>query len=137
MIQKLEKIKTKQFPLLYHQCAKSEFNTLEIKDLSQKLCLLVSLFIPYKYKGSFHPNYQKAIKGYYLNNEKFIRFDHSGKSYYLPQKKEWGIHPSENENWTDFKGIEKEMDISIKEKQALLCWQKSADSYLVFFIVWW
>jgi hypothetical protein len=137
LIQKLEKLKTKQFPLLYHECGKSKFNKIEIKDVSQNLCLLVSLFIPYKYKSSFNPVYQKAIKGYYLNLETFTNFDHSRKAYYLPQKKEWGMNPSENETWADFNGIEKDMNTSIKEKQALLCWQKHNDSYLAFFIVWW
>lgn len=135
--EKLEKVKNKQFPLLYHNSAKSKFNEIEIGEASQALCLLVSLFIPYEYRGSFSSIYEKAIKGYYLNIEKFISFDHSEKNYYLPSKKEWGMTPSENENWTDFNGIEKYINTSIKEKQAPLCWQKYKDSYLAFFIVWW
>jgi hypothetical protein len=51
MIQeKLEKLKTKQFPLLYHKLAKSKFTTVAIDQVSQALCLLV-LFIPYEYRG--------------------------------------------------------------------------------------
>jgi hypothetical protein len=135
--EKLEKLKRKQFPLLYHNCAKSKFNNIKIDEVSQALCLLVSLFIPYEYKADFSPIYKKAIKGYYLNMETFISFDHSVRSYYIPLKKEWGMDPSENEIWTDFNGIEKNINTSIKEKQATLCWQKYKDSYLAFFIVWW
>ncbi len=135
--EKLDKLKNKQFPLLYHNSAKSRFDKIEIKDVSQQLCLLVSLFIPYKYKANFPPIYQKAIKGYYLNIEDFIRLDHSGKAYYLPQKKEWGIEPSENETWIDFNRVKENINKSIKEKQALLCWQKHNKSYSAFFIVWW
>jgi hypothetical protein len=61
--EKLEKLKTKQFPLLYDNCTKSTFDTIAIDEVSQALCLLVSLFIPYEYKGSFSPIYEKAIKG--------------------------------------------------------------------------
>ena len=135
--EKLEKLKRKQFPLLYHNCAKSTFDNIEIEKASQALCLLVSLFIPYGYKAKFSPIYEKAIKGYYLNIETFISFDHSAKTYYIPLKKEWGMDPSENEVWTDFKGVETHIKASIKEKQSPLCWQKYKDTYVVFFIVWW
>ena len=134
---KLEKLKRKQFPLLYHACAKSQFKNIEIDEVSQALCLLVSLFIPYEYKAHFSPMYEKAIKGYYVNMETFTRFDHSAKTYYIPSKKEWGMDPSENESWTDFNGIKKNIDTRIEEKQAPLCWQKHKDSYVAFFIVWW
>lgn len=135
--EKLEKLKRKQFPLLYHKRTKSKFDDIEIDNVYQALCLLVSLFIPYKYKASFSPSYEKAIKGYYLNLETFTSLDNSAKAYHLPSKKEWGMAPSENEIWTDFKGVEKYINRSIKEKQAPLCWQKYKDSYLAFFIVWW
>jgi hypothetical protein len=135
--EKLEKLKTKQFPLLHHKLTKSQFNTIEIDNVSQALCLLVSLYIPYEYKAIFNPIYKKAIKGYYVNMETFISHDNLAKTYYIPSKKEWGIDPSENENWTDFKGVENQINKSIVEKQALLCWQKHKETYLAFFIVWW
>ena len=112
-------------------------NTIEIKEVSQVLCLLVSLYIPYKYKTSLNPVYNKAIKGYYLNLETFTNLDHSEKKYYVPSKKEWGMDSSENENWTDFNGIEKYLNTSMEEKQSPLCWQKHNDTYITFFIVWW
>lgn len=135
--EKLEKTKSKQFPLLYHHVAKETFNTIEIDEVSQVLCLLVSLFVPYEYKGSLSPFYEKAIKGYYLKFESFMYLDNSEKAYYLPTKKEWGMEPSENETWTELSGVKREINTSMKESQALLCWQKYKDTYLAFFIVWW
>ena len=135
--EKLAKLKRKQFPLLYHQAAKSNFADIEIEDVSQVLCLLVSLFIPYQYKASFSPIYEKAIKGYYLDFDTFTSLDNSAKNYYIPSKKEWGMEPSENEIWTNFKGVEKYIHTRINETQASLCWQKYKDSYSTFFIVWW
>ena len=135
--EKLEKLKIKQFPLLYHQLTKSKFTTVVIDEVSQALCLLVSLFIPYEYKGNFSPNYEKAVKGYYVSLETFMSLDHPSKTYYIPSKKEWGMDPSENEIWTHFDGVEKQITTSIQEKQALLCWQKHKDSYSTFFIIWW
>ena len=135
--EKLDKLKTKQFPLLYHNCTKLKLHTIEINEVSQALCLLVSLFIPYQYKANFNPIYQKAIKGYYLNFETFMQLDNLEKNYYIPTKKEWGMEPSENKIWTDFNSVVEQIKISIEEKQAVLSWEKHNDSYLSFFIVWW
>ncbi|HUH73720.1 MAG TPA: DUF1853 family protein [Chitinophagales bacterium] len=135
--EKLDKLKNKQFPLLYSNPAKLKLNEIEIKELTQELCFLVSLFIPYEYKTSISLVYQKAIKGYYLNIEKLMDIDHSEKYYYIPLKKEWGISPSENETWRDFNDIKNQVINCIQEKQSLLCWQKYKDTYSAFFIVWW
>jgi hypothetical protein len=117
--------------------SESMFDNIELEEVSQALCLLVSLFIPYQYKGSLSPIYEKAIKGYYLNFETFLSFNHSEKSYCIPPKKEWGMDPAENEVWTDFEGVKKYLNTSIEEQQAPLCWQKYGAAYLAFFIVWW
>lgn len=135
--EKLDKIRNKQFPLLYHRAAQSQFDQIEINKVSQKLCLLVSLFIPYQYKADFSMAYQKAIKGYYLNRTTFNQLDHAQKTYYLPPKNEWGIDPAENETWMSFDTIKEGIAKSMAEKRALLCWQKQEDSYSAFFIVWW
>ncbi len=133
----LEKLKRKQFPLLYHKAAKSKLKNIEINELSQAVYLMANLFIPYEYKASFEPAYTQAIKGYYLNMDRLISLDNSTKSYYIPSKKEWGMDPAENETWTDFNGVEAGIRASMTEERAVLCWQKCDDSYSAFFIVWW
>jgi len=137
LIEKLEKLKTKQFPLLYHDGTRSTLSDIDIDDVSQALCLLVSLFVPYEYKLNFSPAYTNAIEGYYINFDTFINLDHSQKTYYLPTKKEWGMDPSENEIWEGFSAVERGITNSLQEKQALLCWQKHGEEYSTLFIVWW
>jgi hypothetical protein len=135
--EKLDKLKSKQLPLLYDNCAKAKFNDIVIDEVSQAICFCVSLFIPYEYKGEFSPIYKNAIKGYYLNLETFTDLDHSSNEYHLPSKKEWGMEPCKNEIWTDFAGIEKDLHTIVNKQQSPLCWQKQNDSYTTFFIVWW
>lgn len=135
--EKLEKTKNKQFPLLYHNAAKSQLADLALKDVSQQLCLLANLFIPYQAATPLPTAYQKAIKGYYLGIEDFLKLDHSEKTYYLPQKTEWGIDPAENEHWEELSQVSPQISSSMAEKQARLCWQKHGESYSAFFIVWW
>lgn len=137
LIEKLEKLKRKQFPLLYHRGVKSTLQDLEIDEVSQALCLLVSLFIPYEYKGSFSAAYEKAIQGYYLDLETCKSLDNPATTYYIPLKKEWGMDPSENDTWVNLGDIEQRLTERMQEKQAPLCWQKNGESYSQFFIVWW
>lgn len=47
------------------------------------------------------------------------------------------MDPSENNSWTNFDSVKKQITISVKEKQSPLCWQKYENSYLTFFIIWW
>ena len=135
--EKLEKLKSKQLPILYHDSAQGRLNNMVIEEATQAICLLVSLFIPYEYKASFSPVYEKAIKGFYLNIETFSSLDNSEKSYHLPKKTEWGMDPAGNEVWTDFSGVEESINAGIRGKQAPLCWMKDGGVYSTFFIVWW
>lgn len=135
--EKLSKLSTKQFPLLYHPCTASQLDDVDIKTVSQALCFLVSLFVPYDFNQSLPTVYQKAIKGYYLNLETFVSLDCSDKSYFLPSKTAWGIDPQENEIWHDYLTIKDQLAINMSEKQAPLCWQKQQGNYIAFFIVWW
>jgi hypothetical protein len=137
LAEKLSKLKIKQFPLLYHPCTKSALKTINIDEVQQALCLLVSLYIPYQFKEKFDPVYEEAIKGYYLNFEQFMSLDNSEKTYYLPHKKEWGIDPSENQIWTDYSYVVETIKTSMNEHQAPLCWQKKDEVYEAFFIIWW
>ncbi|WP_420573289.1 DUF1853 family protein [Kordia sp.] len=137
LIEKLDKLKQKQFPLLYHDATKTMLPEIEISKVSQKSCLLASLFVPYSSQIRFQENYQKAIKGYYIGFKTFKSLHHSEKTYYIPSKKEWGIHPSLNENWTAFDSVVTEIRRKLAENHAPLCWQKHGNSYEQFFVVWW
>jgi hypothetical protein len=137
LIEKLGKLKAKQFPLLYDEISQVQLPHLNLEEVKQQLCLLVSLFIPYQHKGSFDPGYAKAIKGYYLNWEQFECIHHSGISYYIPTKKEWGIAAFENNRWFDFDEVKEQIQKSLEEKQCPLIWQKKEGIYSAFFVTWW
>lgn len=135
--EKLTKLKTKQFPLLQHASTQAMIADLATRQISQALCLLVSLFVPHQYQANFNPNYQRAIKGYYLDLDTFFRLDNDQKAYRLPPKKAWGMEPDEDQKWTNLGGIEKQLLSSMHEKRAVLCWQKEQGKYSTFFVVWW
>lgn len=137
LIEKLTKLKTKQFPLLHHKRVVSELEYLTTEQISQKLCFLASLYIPFELKSKLNTIYQSAIKGYYLNLKQFISINNNDKQYYLPSKKEWGMPPASNKEWIENKELLTKINKSLVEKQSVLCWQKQNEIYTSFFIVWW
>lgn len=137
LVEKLNKLKTKQFPLLHHDCTKDKLSNINIHEVSQVLCLLASLFVPYQFKGTFPEAYAKAIIGYYINYTTFLELNHTEKTYYIPSKKEWGISPSHNTNWSNLSEVSEQLTLAMQEKQSVLVWQKQYESYTSFFVVWW
>ena len=115
--EKLDKLKQKQLPLLYQNCAKAKFNNIEIGKIGDRHSYIRGYDLP---NNSFLPFVVAPL------NDKVValNYNKSEKEYHLPPKKEWGMNPSENENWTDFAGVENFINTSMKEKQASLCWQK-------------
>jgi hypothetical protein len=137
LFEKLEKLKNKQFPLLHNAATAETLKNLKIELIKQQLFLLASLYIPYDYKTKLPPEYQKAVKGHYMNYETFVNQNSAEYEYYLPFKKEWGIDPVSNKTWCDLESILEQLKTNLEEKQAPLCWQKKGDDYVQFFIVWW
>jgi uncharacterized protein len=137
LIEKLEKLKSKQFPLLHHDCTQDTLSDLKVNNLSQSLCFLISLFVPHEFKENLTPEFAKAVKGYYADYATFQKMHNASKYYFLPHKKEWGIDPSENERWMTFEEINEELTFSIAEKQSPLIWQKEGSTFSELFVVWW
>lgn len=137
LIEKLTKLKTRQFPLLYHSHTISRLGEIDTSQVSQALCFLVSLYVPYNYTGVIKPLPQEAIKGYYLDFNVFSNLDTSDKAYYLPPKSEWGMNPNEQQEWSSFQEISSQITASLGAKKAVLCWQKLENTFKEFFIVWW
>jgi len=137
LVEKLEKLKLKQFPLLHHKCAQATLNDIIVSGVSQALCFLVSLYVPYEFKATLQADLGDAVKGFYSDYEAFERLNNPSKSFFLPHKKEWGIDPSENARWMTFEEIKEELSFSISEKQSPLIWQKEGNTYSELFVVWW
>lgn len=137
LVEKLDKLKQKQFPLLYHENSKSLLNTINFDEIKQALCLLASLYVPYDHQQIFNPDYSKCIRGYYFNATLFAARDHSDKQYFIPSKKEWGIHPVHNKIWLNYADVQNEIQQVEIQQRAILCWEKHKENYSEFFIVWW
>lgn len=135
--EKLDKLKSKQFPLLYNKSTAERLKGIEVDKLNQALCFLVSLYIPYEFKASLSPEFQGGLKGYYLDKQTFDQLNTKEKLYCLPPKTEWGMDPSHNKEWKGYDELNQVITTILDGGQAVLCWQKLKEEYLEFFIVWW
>ena len=112
---KVAKLKNKQFPLLYKPQTKAILSEVATVAIKQKLCLLTSLYVPYQTEVQLEPEYQKAVKGYYIKYDLFKKVASKNNYFYVPAKKDWGINPASNKDWYRYQEIEMQLHTAIKE----------------------
>jgi len=137
LVEKLDKLRNKQFPLLKHSEVTALMSGVDVVSVSQKLCLLASLYIPYTSEEEYGVGYQEAIRGFYVNLSEFVSLHHQAKQYYIPHKKQWGIDPSFNRQWQQYEFIKDSLRENVESKQAVLVWQKDGEEFSEIMVVWW
>lgn len=141
LLLKIEKLKQRQFPILFKPETKQELASLDLKaeELLQSVCFKASLFIP-KGLAYTHSNQlnEKCISGYWLHFEEFSSEEFSGYNYYIPDKQDWPVQPEFAEKWFSFTAIKKEILFQHQKKRSPLVWiKKNSREFEKMFIVWW
>lgn len=139
LIKKLQKLKTKQFPLLHNVKTKSYIQDLglNIMDVKQELCFKAQLFIPF---NSDIPHLKQlnpeCINGFYIHYSKIDSF--KSCKFYIPEKMDWLMDIPIQIDWLNFNAFSKAIIPYIKSESAPLCWIKKPNGEtLKCFIVWW
>jgi hypothetical protein len=140
LVDKLDKMKTKQFPLLHREETVSVLNEfeLDISAVQQQYCLKAFLFIP---KG-FHQHklpkhFQECLVGFYIHWAELDAENDKTALYVLPQKKEWLLPPESLTNWVPFSEAKESVKDLIAEKRSPLVYKKVNGCIEKFFVVWW
>ncbi|MDT0556757.1 DUF1853 family protein [Patiriisocius hiemis] len=136
--EKVDKLTTKQFPILYKDETKPVLDKygLNSSGIEQQLCLKAFLFIPEELKkDGFTSAFQKCIVGYWVNYN-VLQLE-SNASYYIPSKREWLQPIASIKHWLDAKNAQKTISQSISEKRSPLVYKKTAQNVEQFFVVWW
>ncbi len=134
---KLDKLKSKQFPLINHPSIAKLLSGLNVETISQSLCFMASLYLPYQSDIQIKRSFREAIQGFYLDFNSFALWNHCNKEYYIPSKTEWGNDPSTAAHWSSYAPLTSSIKASMEERRSIMCWQKQDDLYQSFFIVWW
>ena len=137
---KLDKLREKQFPLLFHQSLIPYWETANIDplDITQQCCFKAQLFTPYGKIASIRPLNTECIVGSWLSFDDFNAAEFKSYQFYIPRKLEWVIAPHTDVPWARHFETLMEVNLRMVKESAPMVWMKSADETLSkLFIVWW
>lgn len=137
LIDKLTKLRDRQFPLLYHPKAAEQLPQVDVDMVEQRLCLLASLYVPYGFSQKEILENVHAIKGYYLDLHQYREMHTSSKTYYMPAKHRWGLSPEQHTSWLHLEEVLPAIQASLAQHRSFLCWERDGRVYKQYFIVWW
>jgi len=136
---KIDKLKNKQLPLLYHPKTKDllqKYN-LEKTNIKQQVYFKAQLFVPHHMLGNqFRLINNECIKGFYIPYKDINMFNDC--KFYIPRKHDWLVIPHPNVDWLGFNTFQIKIFNFISEKSVPLCWLKKNNGELFkLFVVWW
>lgn len=139
LIEKLDKLKQKQLPLLYSEECQEYLQSINLKssDISQQVYFKAQLFVPLSMNSKVDLNINSdCVVGYYLNSSQVTQFKNA--KFYIPSKKDWLINPHTNVDWLNYTDFMTESDPYLQREFSPMCWMKSSNCELKkFFLVWW
>lgn len=139
LIQKLNKLKNKQLPLLFNRYTKPLLDSLKLNadSIEQKVCFKAQLFIPFgKEKTNYNQINKDCIKGFYLNKSELNNFNDC--KFYIPEKIDWLLETTTNVSWKMYSEFYKKITDILENKTSPMVWiKKSNGTLLKCFVVWW
>ncbi|MDT0678071.1 DUF1853 family protein [Autumnicola musiva] len=141
LLQKIEKLRKKQFPLLFKNETKDFLQSIPLDPnyVEQEACFRANLFLPKKWsRQSISLVNKECICGYWISNEDFQAEEYKHALFYSPKKQNWPLNPRYNNIWFSFSEIRTQINFFLKKKRAPLIWmKKNKEEYERFFVVWW
>ncbi len=141
LLQKIEKVKSKQFPLINSPEAKKFLNTMNIsaETIQQEICFKASLFIPKQLSTYNFPHINnECIIGFWVHLNDFKEFELLHFQFFAPEKQDWPIDPKYGEVWYDFKEVSEEIKKLHMRKRSPLIWIKKPNAQFErIMVVWW
>lgn len=141
LLQKIEKLKQKQLPLLYKPETEPYLSELNLpsEKLQQEVCFKANLFIPKNLKDKeFEHINNQCILGFWVHFEEFTETDYGKFQFLAPKKQDWFIDPKNGENWVSYPEIKESISEFILHKRSPLIWiRKNKEEFELLFVVWW
>jgi hypothetical protein len=139
LIQKLDKLRLKQFPLLYSEEVKSEIShlNLDIPSVSQQLCLKSFLFVKRDEDiGNLLKAYENAIVGYWITFSEFASEDKDAL-YRISHKQEWLLPAVIFKEFRSLTEVSSVLQLHISNKRSQLVYKRKGNHIERLFVVWW
>ena len=139
LAKKIDKLKTKQLPVLKHQKAKDILKELGLGSnvFDQKVYFKAQLFVPLKPTSiDFKIINNQCVTGFYLNINELQKL--ANYKFYLPEKLDWLIVPHDLVSWEELPSFSLKISKYISQKKSPLCWVKNNKGEIKkMFIVFW
>lgn len=138
LLQKLDKLKNKQLPLLYRPQTQLVLDDLQLnsKNIKQQVLFKAQLFLPMDYqKEIFFTLNPDAVKGFYIKKDDLSRFN--AFQFYIPEKIDWLMEVNKDVNWLDYDEFLTDVTRWLDKEMAPLCWLNEDGIFRKFFVVWW
>ena len=143
LVLKLNKLKDKQFPLLFKEQTKEYIKEIDLTNVNQKVCYKANIFLPLHLVGKKIPLINNAtVTGFYLSFEKFKeQIDFKDYEFFLPHRYDWLTNPNTNNIWKNYDEAKEEIEFFINLKASPLIWLRKVEEDKVkherFFVTWW
>ena len=139
LVEKLNKLKEKQLPLLYsNECATYlESINLNSTEIEQQVYFKAQLFVPLsKQEIKLEKINTECIVGFYCNTKELEQFKDC--KFYIPDKNDWLLIPHQNLDWLSFNQFKVKSKEYLDREFSPLCWIKKQNGEIEkFFLVWW
>lgn len=138
LVQKLNKLKDKQLPLINNVNTLPILNKIDVdvRQLQQRVCFKAQLFTPFKANINFGILNRDCLAGFYIHISDIDQF--SDCKFHIPIKINWLMDVQAQVDWLDYQSFYSEILLILNKKRAPLCWIKFPNESLQkFFIVWW
>ena len=138
---KLDKLKEKQFPLLFSKELASQLNELKLipEEVKQEVCFKAQLFTPYENNtSSIRPLNRDCVVGNWIHFNEFNTAEFKQYEYYIPYKQEWVFKPSLDRVYRSHYETLLEINLRMLKQNAPMLWlKKPDDSIEKLFVIWW
>ncbi|MFT6246435.1 MAG: hypothetical protein ACJA0U_003316 [Salibacteraceae bacterium] len=137
LIQKMDKIKEKQFPLINRPESIVALRLLGVdsEKIEQRVYFKAKLFVPFGKDISVLPLNQECVAGFYISFKDLNQFE--AAQLFIPSKHDWLVEPNDEVAWLSFEIGQLEIHHSIKEERSPLIWLKRGSRVEAAFVVWW
>lgn len=139
LLNKLDKLQSRQFPLLNEAETIKALQAHNLPDLPwiQALYMKAQLFLPFDEQDNHPPLINaSAVSGFWIPLNRIHEL--SNHEFYLPRKWNWVVDPAVWQEWYSLDEILEPLKAIITQKKSPMCWMRNRNGKCErFFVVWW
>ncbi|MCG9971711.1 DUF1853 family protein [Christiangramia crocea] len=138
--EKLDKLKNRQFPILFKPETLKYLKNLGLQqeEIEQQICFKAKLFTPAGFQDPRTAEINtECYSGKWFNFTEFSRFKGQDNLFFSPPKRSWSASPESNKEWFTHSEMIKTIETLFEKQKSPLIWMKTKTAYQSFFVVWW